>query len=65
MEVEAVVAPRFANGEEDGFIEEAGRIRKTILHPIVDPFRRNGISGESFNYIDSYTDIRLGQGRHK
>jgi hypothetical protein len=26
-----VVAPRFANDEEDGFIEEAGRIRKTTL----------------------------------
>ncbi len=24
---------------------------------LVDPFRRNGISGESFNYIDSYNDI--------
>jgi hypothetical protein len=33
MEVEAVVAPRFADGEEDGFIEEAGQIRKkTVYH---------------------------------
>ena len=40
MEVEAVVAPRFANGEEDGFIEEAGRIRKTTLS-ITDLRQRN------------------------
>jgi hypothetical protein len=30
MEVEAV-APRFANGDEDECIEEAGRIRRTTL----------------------------------
>ena len=40
MEVEAVAAPRFANGEEDGFIEEAGRIRKTTLS-ITDLRQRN------------------------
>ena len=41
MEVdEAVVAPRFANGEEDGFIEEVGRIRKTTLS-ITDLRQRN------------------------
>ena len=37
---ETVVAPRFANGEEDGFIEEAGRIRKTTLS-ITDLRQRN------------------------
>ena len=40
MEVEAVVAPRFANGEEVSFIEEAGRIRKTTLS-ITDLRQRN------------------------
>ena len=41
MEVdETVVAPRFANGEEDGFIEEVGRIRKTTLS-ITDLRQRN------------------------
>ncbi len=40
MEVEAVVAPRFANGEDDGFIVEAGRIRKTTLS-ITDLRQRN------------------------
>ena len=41
MEVdEAVVAPRFANGEEDGFIEEAGLICQKTLS-ITDLRQRN------------------------
>jgi hypothetical protein len=39
MEVEAV-APRFANGDEDECIEEAGRIRRTTLS-ITDLRQRN------------------------
>ena len=39
MEVEAV-APRFANGDEEECIEEAGRIRQTTLS-IIDLRQRN------------------------
>ena len=50
----------------DVLVEEVSVILENLrFSTLADPFRRNGISGESFNYIDSYTDIRLGQGRHK
>ena len=42
----------------DVSVEEVLTILENLsFSTLVDPFRRNGISGESFNYIDSYTDI--------
>ena len=42
----------------DVSVEEVSTILENLrFSTLVDPFRRNGISGESFNYIDSYTDI--------
>ena len=39
-------------------MEEVSVILENLsFSTLVDPFRRNGISGKSFNYIDSYTDI--------
>jgi hypothetical protein len=42
----------------DVSVDEVSVILENLrFSTLVDPFRRNGISGESFNYIDSYTDI--------
>ena len=42
----------------DVSVEEVSTILENLsFSTLVDPFRRNGISGESFNFIDSYTDI--------
>jgi hypothetical protein len=42
----------------DVSVEEVSVILENLrFSTLVDPFRRNGISGKSFNYIDSYTDI--------
>ncbi len=42
----------------DVSVEEVSVILENLSFcTLVDPFRRNGINGESFNYIDSYTDI--------
>jgi hypothetical protein len=42
----------------DVSVDEVSVILENLsFSTLVDPFRRNGISGKSFNYIDSYTDI--------
>ena len=42
----------------DVSVEEVSTILENLsFSTLVDPFRKNGICGESFNYIDSYTDI--------
>ena len=42
----------------DVSVEEVSVILENLsFSTLVDPFRKNGISGKSFNYIDSYTDI--------
>ena len=42
----------------DVSVDEVSTILENLsFSTLVDPFRRNGISGESFKYIDSYTDI--------
>jgi hypothetical protein len=42
----------------DVSVEEVSAILENLsFSTLVDPFRRNGISGESFIFINSYTDI--------
>ena len=42
----------------DVSVDEVSTILENLsFSTLVDPFRRNGISGKSFNYVESYTDI--------